>query len=289
MQGILLSGGLGKRLGPLTTSASKQLLPVYDKPLVYYPLSTMLLSGVTEICLVTCPENLLAHEKLLGDGSKWGVRIKYALQRKPLGIPDAFNCASDKLDTTKPCVLMLGDNFFYGVGLGRNLFSDLDASHAACFGFEVSNPQEYGVAKFDLSGGIVEIIEKPTVPPSNMAITGLYRFPHDVFEITKSLKFSARGELEISDLLNFYIAKRKLRVKSIDRGTAWLDTGTPRALINAGHFVQVMQERQGLMIGSPDEVAWRLGLIDNEQLKINTREFLGSNYGKSLEALLRDK
>lgn len=282
MQGILLSGGLGKRLGSLTISTSKQLLPVYDKPLIYYPLSTMLLSGVRDICVVTNPEHLEAHRKLLGDGSKWGILIRYAVQEKPLGIPDAFNCASKILDTTSPCVLMLGDNFFYGVGLGRNIFSNLDGNTATCFGFEVSNPEEYGVANFDLSGNLLEIIEKPLDPPSNIAITGLYRFPGDVFELASSLNFSARGELEISDILNFYLKHKNLQLVSIERGTAWLDTGTPRSLINAGHFVQALQERQGLMVGSPDEVAWRLGLISKDQLKLNATEFLSSDYGNSL-------
>jgi len=285
MQGILLSGGLGKRLGPLTTSTSKHLLPVYDKPLIYYPLSTMLLSGVRDICVVTNPEHLDTHKQLLGDGSKWGVHIRYAVQQKPLGIPDAFNCASVVLDPTKPCVLILGDNFFHGVGLGRDIFSNLNGNTAACFGFEVSNPQEYGVAKFDLSRNLVEIIEKPIDPPSNIAVTGLYRFPGNVFELASTLNFSARGELEISDILNFYLKNGNLQLKSIERGTTWLDTGTPQSLLNAGHFVHALQERQGLMVGSPDEVAWRLGLISYHQLQKNAVEHSGSDYGQSLSSL----
>ena len=286
MQGILLSGGLGTRLQPITSVTSKQLLPVYDKPLIYYPLSTLMLSGVTDICVVTTPEHSSAHQDLLVDGSQWGLRIKYAVQNEPLGIPDAFNCAAPKLDTAKPCFLILGDNFFYGVGLGREIFANIKEKFATCLGFEVANPEEYGVAKFDLTGKLVEILEKPSDPPSTVAVTGFYHFPMSVFQLVSDLKPSSRGELEISDLLNIYIRKEILELRTIERGTVWLDTGTPRSLINAGRYVEVIQERQGLMIGSPDEVAWRLGLIETSQLERNAMSLIGSDYGRNLLKLI---
>jgi glucose-1-phosphate thymidylyltransferase len=245
-----------------------------------------MLSGVRDICVVTTPEHSRAHRNLLGDGSQWGLRISYAVQDKPLGIPDAFNCAATKLDTSKPCSLILGDNFFYGVGLGREIFANVRKEVATCLGFEVANPQEYGVAKFDTAGKLVEILEKPSNPPSNIAITGFYHFPSSVFDLIKGLKPSTRGELEVSDLLNVYISGDILVLRKIERGTAWLDTGTPSGLLSAGRFVELLQERQGLMIGSPDEVAWRLGLIETTQLKLNASSFIGSDYGRNLLRLI---
>jgi len=286
MQGILLSGGLGKRLWPITLATSKQLLPVYDKPLVYYPLSTLMLSGVRKIAVVTAPSALHAHQALLGNGSQWGISISYAVQEEPLGIPHAFTVASEILDTSEPCVLILGDNFFYGPGLGQNIFAESTPEYAISFAYEVSNPSEFGVVSFDEFGLPKRIVEKPQEFVSKMAIPGLYRFPSDVFERVIELKPSARNELEIADLLNSYIDKKRLDLRMLARGTAWLDTGTSNGLLGASNFVQVLQERQGLLIGSPDEVAWRLGLISTQKFIKNIGNYQNSDYGKKLLLML---
>lgn len=286
MQGILLSGGAGTRLWPVTISTSKQLLPIYDKPLIYYPLSTLILSGVTEIVLITSPEGLNPHQKLLGDGKQFGIGIKYAVQEKPTGLPDAFNVASNYLDYSKPCTLALGDNFFYGTGLGQNLFADVPGNSAICFAYEVADPENFGVVEFDKDLKVKALVEKPKTFVSNSAIPGLYRFPSTVFETAANLKVSERGETEIIELLNCYLSESKLIVREMPRGTAWLDTGTPSGLLQASQFVSILQDRQGLLVGSPDEVAWRKELISDDQLRSNAQLYRFSSYGKSLLRLL---
>ena len=286
MQGILLSGGAGTRLWPVTISTSKQLLPIYDKPLIFYPLSTLILSGVTEIVLITSPEGLHAHQKLLGDGKQFGIDIKYAVQEKPTGLPDAFNVARDFLDNSKPCNLVLGDNFFYGTGLGQNLFSEVPEDSAICFAYEVADPENFGVVEFDKDSKVKALIEKPKTFVSNSAIPGLYRFPSSVFEIAARLKMSERGETEIIELLSYYLSEFKLIVREMPRGTAWLDTGTPNGMLQASQFVSILQDRQGLLVGSPDEVAWRKELISDDQLRTNAQLYRFSSYGKSLLRLL---
>ena len=286
MQGILLSGGHGTRLWPTTKATSKQLLPVYDKPLVYYPLSTLMLSGVRRIIVVTNPKALSGHMDLLKDGSQWGIEILFSVQDSPKGIPDAFTVGKNHLTEDAPIVLILGDNFFYGKDVDQNVLLDTSDQEATCFVCEVSNPSEFGVLDLDSRGKTLKIIEKPSHYISSVALSGLYKFPGDVYEKLNTIKPSARGELEIVDLLNAYIPAGRLLTKYWSRGTAWLDTGTPRRLLEAGSFVQILQERQGLLIGSPDEVAWRLGLIDSQQLEKNALGLKGSEYGEKLLGLL---
>jgi len=285
MQGILLSGGSGSRLSPITNVVSKQLLPVFDKPLIYYPLSTLILSGVRNIVVIVAPDQLDLHKRLLGNGSEFGLNICYAVQEQPLGIPDAFTVAHEYLDSTKPTVLCLGDNFFYGTGLGHQLLADYPENKALCFTYEVSDPSQFGVMTLDRSGNPLSIVEKPSNSQSNMAIPGLYVFPKDVFEKTKNLKPSERGELEITTLLQDYLSRDSLEVRNIPRGTAWLDTGTPTGLLNAAHFVSIIQTRQGLLVGSPHEAAYRTGIITAKQLQNIANIYTKSDYGKSLSDL----
>lgn len=289
MQGILLSGGSGTRLWPITISTSKQLLPIYDKPLIYYPLSTLILSGVTDIALITSPDGLVPHQNLLGDGRQFGIKIKYLVQEKPTGLPDAFNVARSALDNSKPCTLILGDNFFYGTGLGQNIFSEIPTDSAVCFSYEVSEPENFGIVKLDKNNEVEALVEKPKTFVGNLAIPGLYRFPSNVFEFASKLRVSQRGETEIIDLLNSYLSDSKLIVREMPRGTAWLDTGTPSGMLQASQFVSILQDRQGLLVGSPDEVAWRKGLINDKQLRTNAEKYKASNYGKSLFQLLGGK
>jgi glucose-1-phosphate thymidylyltransferase len=253
---------------------------------VYYPLSTLILSGVRRIVLITNPKALSAHMDLLKDGSQWGIEILYAVQHTPKGIPDAFTVGREKLKAGEPTVLILGDNFFYGKDVDQNVLLGTSEQDATCFVCEVSNPSEFGVLDLDSEGNTKRIIEKPSNFISNVALSGLYKFPSDVYDKLNQIKPSGRGELEIVDLLNSYIPSSRLVTKYWSRGTAWLDTGTPRRLLEAGSFVQILQERQGLFIGSPDEVAWRLGLIDSQQLEKNVIELKGSEYGEKLLGLL---
>ncbi len=267
---------------PITNVVSKQLLPVFDKPLIYYPLSTLILSGVRNIVVVVAPNQLDMHKRLLGDGSEFGIRICYAVQKLPLGIPNAFTVAYEFLDYAKPTVLCLGDNFFYGPGLGHQLLVDHPENKALCFTYKVSNPSQFGVMTLDQSGKPFSIVEKPSNAGSNMAIPGLYVFPKDVFEKTKELVMSERGELEITSLLEAYMRHDLLNVRNIPRGTAWLDTGTPLGLLNASHFVSIIQTRQGLPVGSPHEAAYRTSLISEKQLLQIAESFKKSDYGKLL-------
>jgi len=287
VQGILLSGGLGSRLSPITNVISKQLLPVFDKPLIYYPLSTLILSGVRNVVVVVAPNQLDFHKRLLGDGSEFGISIYYAIQDQPLGIPDAFTVAYEFLDSAKPTVLCLGDNFFYGTGLGHQLLADHPENKALCFTYEVSDPSQFGVMTLDQNGKPLSIVEKPSNSQSNMAIPGLYVFPKDVFEKTKELVASERGELEITSLLREYMQLELLNIRNIPRGTAWLDTGTPLGLLNASHFVSIIQTRQGLLVGSPHEAAYRTGLISEKQLMHTAESFKKSDYGILLLNLVK--
>ena len=286
MQGILLSGGTGSRLAPATLATNKQLLLIYDKPLLYYPLASAILAGVRELVVITSPESLYAHEKLLGDGSKWNIKIKYKSQLKPNGVPEAFVVARDFLDDSKEVSLFLGDNILYGNGVGQDLFDIWDRKNACIFGSEVSDPENFGVAIVDGSGTLVDVIEKPTSKVSKIAIPGVYGFPASVFENAENLKPSKRNETEIVDLIRVYLAEDKLDFKNLPRGTAWLDTGSPENMLKAAQFVSAVQNRQGLLVGSPDEAAWRVGLIDDAQFLMAIDSSKNSDYGKLAASLL---
>ncbi len=286
-KGIILAGGSGTRLHPLTHSLSKQLLPVYDKPMIYYPLSTLMLAGIREVLIITTERDQAAFHALLGDGSQWGMALSYVIQPSPDGLPQAFLLGSAFIGSD-PVTLVLGDNIFYGQGLGKQL--QQVASHATgadVFGYYVQDPERYGVVSFDPSGRAVAIEEKPTRPRSNYAVTGLYFYDNEVVEIARSLRPSPRGELEITDLNTCYLQQDKLRVELLGRGVAWLDTGTHNSLLDAGNFVRVVEERQGLKIACPEEIAWRMGFIDQEQLQRIAEPLVKSGYGDYLLNLLQ--
>ena len=285
MQGILLSGGLGKRLWPTTKGTSKQLLPVYDKPLIYYPLSTMLLSGVTHMVIVVTELMQESYFRLLGDGSEFGIQLDYAIQDSPNGIPEALSISERFLDSTQEVSLILGDNFFYGTGLGESIFEGFQNDKVSCFGYEVSDPTQYGIMQLDKQGKLKKIIEKPIENIGRLAATGLYKFPADSFQRVLDLELSQRGELEISDLINSYIDEGRVEYKILPRGTAWLDSGTPEGLLGAANFVYTIQERQGLLIGSPHESAWRKGLISSDILQNYAHANIHTNYGQKLNQL----
>lgn len=284
MRGIILAGGTGSRLHPITRGVSKQLVPVYDKPMVYYPLSTLMLAGITDILVITTPEDAAAFRRLLGDGSAFGIAIDYVVQPEPDGLARAFVLGADHIGTDC-AALVLGDNIFHGPGLGTSLnrFDGIDGG--AVFAYWVSDPSAYGVVEFT-EGRAVSIEEKPKVPRSNYAIPGLYFYDNDVVEIAKSLRPSARGEYEISDINRAYLEQGRLRVDVLARGTAWLDTGTFDSLLDAANYVRTIEERQGLKIGVPEEVAWRLGHIDDEQLRALAEPLVRSGYGSYLLDLL---
>ena len=288
MQGILLCGGYGKRLWPSTISVSKQLLPIYDKPLVYYPLSTLILCGVTELVVIVTENAKSNYENLLGNGSDFGISITYVIQTFPRGIPEAFTLARPHLDDSKDTTLILGDNFFYGPGLGENLFTGLSNLEVSCFGYQVGDPSQYGIVELDEKGQILALTEKPVISKSNIALTGLYRFPSDVFDRIKELEPSNRGELEIIDLINQYLMQNRIQIKNLPRGTAWLDTGTPNGLLGASNFVQLLQDRQNLLIGSPHESAWRKGRISSDQLANTIVKFENSASGNRLGMLIHN-
>jgi len=288
-KGILLAGGAGTRLHPVTMAVSKQLLAVYDKPMVYYPLSTLMLAGIREFLLISTPRDQEAFRDLLGNGSQWGISIEYAAQPKPEGIAQAFLIGSDFLGRS-PASLILGDNIFYGQDLSVRLQAAARrASGATIFGYYVNDPERYGVASFDARGRVVDILEKPARPPSNFAVTGVYFFDAQVVDIARGLKPSARGELEITDVNREYLRRGKLRLEKLGRGTAWLDTGTHNSLLDAANFVRIVEERQGLKVACVEEVAYRMGFITARQLARLAKPLIKSGYGQYLQRVLHEK
>ena len=285
MKGIVLAGGSGTRLYPLTVANSKQLMPVYDKPMIYYPLSTLMLAGIKDILVITTPHEADQFKRLLNDGSQWGIAISYAEQPDPKGLADAF-IVGEKFIAGEDVALILGDNIFYGAGLGKTLGRMNDRSGATVFAHRVQNPQDYGVIEFDGSGKVISIEEKPKNPKSKYVIPGLYFYDNKVSDLAKSLKPSERGEIEISDLNKLYLEAGELHVETLDRGTAWLDTGSIDSLHEAAEFVKVVEHRQGTKISVPEEIAWRLGYINDEKLRIQADKFIKSGYGKYLHELL---
>ena len=281
-KGIILAGGSGTRLYPITMGLSKQLIPVYDKPMIYYPLSVLILAGVTEIAIITTPEDQDQFKRLLGDGSQWGLRFDYIVQPSPDGLAQAYLLAEDFL-AGAPSVLVLGDNIFFGHGLPEQLqAADAQVQGGTVFGYRVSDPERYGVVGFDAQGRVQQIVEKPQVPPSNYAVTGLYFLDGRAPELAKQVQPSARGELEIADLLSLYLAEGSLTVETMGRGYAWLDTGTHASLLDASNFVRTLTMRQGQQVGSPDEVAYRMGLITREALRARAAAFAKNAYGQYL-------
>jgi glucose-1-phosphate thymidylyltransferase len=287
MRGIILAGGTGSRLHPITLAVSKQLVPVYDKPMIYYPLSTLMLAGIREVLVITTPHEQEAFRRLLGDGSAYGVDISYAVQPAPEGLAQAFLIGEEHIDG-EPVALVLGDNVFYGPGLGIHLRRFADVDGAAIFGYRVADPSAYGVVTFDEQGRATSLEEKPERPRSHYAVPGLYFYGGDVVEHARTLRPSARGELEITDLNRIYLDAGRLHVEVMPRGTAWLDTGTVEDLIAAGAYVQAIEKRQGLKVGCPEEVGWRMGFLDDEALLRRADALPASGYGDYLRALLDD-
>ena len=288
-KGIILAGGSGTRLHPLTHSVSKQLMPVYDKPMIYYPLSTLMLAGITDILIITTPHDQAAFRHLLGDGSQWGIRLSFAIQPSPDGLAQAFLIGEDFIGLA-PVALILGDNIFYGDGMGRQLAQASARTQGAdVFGYYVTDPERYGVVEFDDQGRALHIEEKPVQPRSNYAVTGLYFYDNDVVELAKAIQPSPRGELEITDLNNAYLARGALNVQILGRGAAWLDTGTHNSLLDAANFIRVVEERQGLKIACPEEIAWRQGYIDSEQLTRLAEPLRKSGYGSYLLKILNER
>jgi glucose-1-phosphate thymidylyltransferase len=288
-KGLLLAGGSGTRLHPATLSISKQLLPVYDKPMIYYPLTTLMLGDVREILVISTPEDTPRFRQLLGDGGQWGLQIDYAIQPNPDGLAQAFVIGADFVGTSTS-VLVLGDNIFYGHSI-TDLLDRADARHtgATIFAYHVSDPQRYGVVEFDGNGTAVGIEEKPTVAKSDYAVTGLYYYDADVVDLARSLKRSRRGEFEITDLNRLYLERGALKVELMGRGYAWLDTGTHQSLLDAGQFIATLERRQGFKVACPEEIAWRKGWIDDTQLLALAAPLMKSGYGRYLERLPYDR
>jgi len=287
MKGIILAGGRGTRLFPLTIGVSKQLLPVYDKPMVYYPLSMLMLAGIREILLISTPEALPAFEALLGDGEKWGVSFQYAEQAEPRGLADAFLVGRDFIGTDQVC-LILGDNIFFGHGLPASLRTAAELKDGALvFAYPVRDPERYGVVEFDPDGRALSVEEKPEKPRSHYAVPGIYFYDGEVVNIAENLQPSQRGEIEITDLNCVYLEKGKLRVEVLGRGVAWLDAGTHESLLQAANFVQAVEERQGMMISCPEEIAYRLGYISKTELESLAKELISNQYGEYLLSLLQ--
>jgi glucose-1-phosphate thymidylyltransferase len=289
VKGIVLAGGSGSRLYPLSLATSKQLMPVYDKPMIYYPISTLMLAGIRDILIITTPEHQLDFKRLLGTGESWGVNFSYEVQESPRGLPEALIIGEEFL-AAESCALILGDNLFYGMGLGESLREKASKlSGARIFCQEVKDPQRYGIVQLDSAGKVLSIEEKPESPKSNMAATGLYFFDSSAPEYARSLKPSSRNELEISDLIKIYMEKDQLTAEVWERGAVWLDTGTFDSLSSASEFVRVIQERQSLRIGSPEEIAWRMGLISKEQLQALATSLPSSDYSRYLIEILSRK
>jgi glucose-1-phosphate thymidylyltransferase len=288
-KGIILAGGTGSRLHPMTISVSKALMPVYDKPMIYYPLSTLMQAGIREILIITTPEDVSAYKTLLGDGVKWGLKISYAQQPRPEGIAQAFIIAEDFIGDNRVC-LILGDNIFYGNRIEETLKKAVAQNKgASIFAYYVNDPERYGVVAFDRDKRAIDLEEKPVNPKSHYAVTGIYMYDCDVVEISKSIKPSARGELEITDVNKAYLENNTLNVELFDRGTAWLDTGTIQSLLDAATFIRVLEERQGLKIGCPEEIAFRQKFIDNNQLKRLAEKLNTSGYGQYLLDVLNGR
>lgn len=285
MRGIILAGGSGTRLHPITQGVSKQLLPVYDKPMIYYPLSLLMMAGIRDVLIISTPNDTPAFERLLGDGSRIGLNIEYAVQPSPDGLAQAFLIGEEFIGNEKVC-LVLGDNIFFGTGLGTALKDCVDVDGGHVFAYHVSNPSEYGVVEFDEHGKAISLEEKPQKPKSSYAIPGLYFYDNEIVSVAKSIKPSARGELEITTVNEEYLKRGKLSVTVLDRGTAWLDTGTIDSLMAAGEFVQVVEKRQGLKIGCIEEIAWRQKFISSEQLREIAEPLRKSGYGEYLLGLL---
>ena len=285
MKGIILAGGSGTRLHPLTLAVSKQLMPIYDKPMIYYPLSTLLWSGINEILIISTPHDLPLFRQLLGDGKSLGCRFEYAVQEHPNGLAEAFIIGKEFIGNDK-VALVLGDNIFYGTGLSDLLLANNNPDGGIIYAYHVHDPERYGVVDFDTEGKVLSIEEKPEHPKSNFAVPGIYFYDNDVVEIAANIKPSHRGEIEITDVNKEYLKRGKLKVSILDRGTAWLDTGTFQSLMQAGQFVQVIEERQGLKIGAIEEAAYRMGFIDARQLEKLAQPLLKSGYGTHLLSLI---
>ena len=290
MKGIILAGGKGTRLYPSTIAVSKQLLPIYDKPLIYYPLSVLLLASIREVLIISTPEDTPNYEKLLGDGSRIGIHIEYKIQHKPRGLADAFILGADFIGKDSVC-LVLGDNVSYGQGFSsyiKNAMSQIENGGATIFGYPVANPREFGVVEFDANNKVISIEEKPAEPKSNYAVPGLYFYDNDVVNIAKNVKPSARGEIEITSINNHYLENGKLNVTLMGRGMAWLDTGSPKGMLKAAEFVQTVQDMQGFYISCIEEIAWRRGFITTEQLRVLGEKLKMTAYGQYLIKLAED-
>lgn len=288
-KGIILAGGSGSRLHPMTLAASKQLMPVYDKPMIYYPLSTLMQAGIRDILIITTPEDAPMFEQLLGDGASWGINLSYAQQPKPEGLAQAFLIGEEFIGDSRVC-LILGDNIFYGHQIEETLRSAVDQeSGASVFAYYVTDPERYGVVQLDADNNAIDLEEKPANPKSHYAVTGLYMYDNDVIDIAKNIKPSARGELEITDVNKAYLERKALKVELFERGTAWLDTGTVQSLLDAAVFIRVLEERQGLKIGCPEEIAYRQGFIDSEQLAGLAKKLEKSGYGAYLQQILKEE